>query len=74
MYGVFNNEQCLCLVVVVVVDVSILIRAHWLQVVAQLLDAGADITLQNESGETALEVAMESCRDMILGKLYYGIM
>ena len=47
---------------------SILIRAHWLQVVAQLLDAGADITLQNETGETALEVAVDSCRDMILGK------
>ena len=36
--------------------------------VAQLLDAGADITLQNETGETALEVAVDSCRDMILGK------
>lgn len=35
--------------------------------VAQLLDAGADITLQNENDETALEVAVDSCRDMILG-------
>jgi len=36
--------------------------------VTQLLDAGADITVQNENGETALEVAMDTCKDMILGK------
>lgn len=39
------------------------------EVVAQLLDAGADITLQNENEETALEVAVDSCRDMILDAL-----
>jgi len=38
------------------------------------LDAGADITLQNENGETALAVSMESCRKMILGKQFYEIM
>jgi len=37
-------------------------------VVAQLLDAGADITVQNENDETALEVSMDTCKDMILGK------
>ena len=53
---------------------DILIKARWLQVVAQLLDAGADITLQNENGETALEVAVDSCRDMILGMQFYDLM
>lgn len=57
-----------------VVNVTVLIRAHCLQVVAQLLDAGADITLQNEAEETALGVAVESCRDMILGKQSCDIM
>ena len=35
-----------------------------------LLDRGADMTLQNDNGENALDVASPSLRKHILGKIY----